>query len=229
VRQLAAVEGEIARLQERRADLAALIMRERAEDYVARQTRKDRPMLKQAVMILVALGLMVGVAEAQTYPLGQALTAQWEGATNEADAAVDHYEIRVDTGAWTPTGQTVPQATYTYAIPQALLTIGTHTVEVRACAGAVCGSSTAPVSVTIARPLPGLPRNPRVVPTPSVATLTIPQAIEKANAYATLILDRPLTAQELNILALRHPPVPPTRETVIALLDATFAEFVVQP
>lgn len=182
--------------------------------------------------ILIGWALVLGmasVAQAQTYPLGQALTAQWEGALNEADAAVDHYEIRVDVGPWTPTGQAVPQATYSYPIPQALLTIGTHTVEVRACAAAVCGSSTAPVSVTITRPLPGLPRNPRVVPTPSGALLTIPQAIDRANAYATLILDRPLTAQELNILAMRHPPVPPTRETVIALLDSVFAEFVVQP
>lgn len=185
-------------------------------------------MRRTMLMVAAILIGLATVAEAQTYPLGQALTAQWEGAVNEVDAAVDHYEVRVDNGAWVNQGQPVPQATYTYAIPQALLTIGGHTVAVRACAGVTCGAEVS-VAITIQRPLPGLPRNPRVVPTPSGALLTIPQAIEKANAYAVLILDRPLTAQELSILSQRHPPVPPTRETVIALLDETFHDFVLQP
>lgn len=179
---------------------------------------------------LIAAALVIAaatVAQAQSFPLGQPLTAQWEGSLNESDAGTDHYEIRLDNGAWVNQGQPVPQATYTYAIPQALLTIGAHTAYVRGCVGGTCGAE-ASVAFSITRPLPGLPRNPRVVPTPSAAVLTIPQAVETAQAYATLILARRLTVNELGWLSMQHPPVPPTRDTVLTLLDDVFAEFVIR-
>ena len=179
---------------------------------------------------LIAAALVVAaatVAQAQSFPLGQPLTAEWEGTLNEADAAVDHYEIRIDLGQWVNNGQTVPRTTYTYAIPQALLTIGAHTAAVRACTGGACGPE-ASVAFSIQRPLPGLPRNPRVVPTPNGAVLNIPQAVETAQAYATLILARRLTVNELGWLSMQHPPVPPTRDTVISLLDDVFDEFVIR-
>jgi len=178
--------------------------------------------------ILIAVWLVVAAvstAQAQTFDLGQPLTVEWAGAVNEAAAGVDVYQVRIDAGAWTASGQTVPQTTYRYAIPQALLTLGDHTASVRACAGTVCGAELS-VAFAITRPLPGLPRNPRILPTPSIAVLTIPQALDRAHAYALLILDRPLTGPELDTLVTRHGAVPPTRESVLRVLDASFAEFV---
>lgn len=179
--------------------------------------------------VVLSCALLVGSAlpAFAQFPLGQPLTVTWDGAANEAEAGVTQYEVRVDAGAWTASGQGVPQASYRYALPQALLTIGAHTVGVRACAGATCGPD-APVTLTITRPLPGLPRNPAVVPTPVVVSLTVPDAINRAHAYALLIFDRLLTPDELALLGTRHGNVPPTRESVLRVLDASFAQFVIR-
>lgn len=181
-----------------------------------------RQMILAAAMVLA----MSATATAQSFTLGQPLTAVWTGAANETDAAVTAYQVRVDTGAWTPSGQSVPQTEYRYAIPQALLTLGAHTISVRACAGATCGTDEAQVSITIGRPLPGRPRTPSVVPSSGQAVLSLPRAVEIANAYATLTVDRNLTGQELSELAKRHGNAPPTRESVFKVLDASFAELV---
>lgn len=179
------------------------------------------------LLMMPVLVLWATTAQAQTYSLGQPLTAEWEGAANEADASVTIYQVRIDAGAWGASGQTVPQATYRYALPPSLLTLGDHTVAVRACAGATCGGELS-AAFTIGRPLPGLPRNPRVLPTPQGAVITIPQAVDRANAYALLILDRVLAPNELGLLSMRHGNVPPTRESVLRVLDASFAELVVR-
>lgn len=179
-------------------------------------------------VVLLALALLASAAQAQTFPLGQPLTVVWGGALNEADAAVDRYEVQVDAEAWVPSGQAVPQTEYRYAIPQNLLTIGDHTITVRACAASSCGPSLL-VAITVGRPIPGLPINPRVVPTPQPMVLTLPQAIDLANAYARLVLFRVLTQGELDYLAGLHGPSPPTRESVLTVLDAAFAPLVIQP
>jgi hypothetical protein len=167
------------------------------------------------------------ITQAQTFTLGQPLTAVWTGAANEADAAVTVYQVRVDSGTWTPSGQTVPQAEYRYSIPQNLLTVGAHTIAIRGCAGTVCGTDEAQVTISVGRPLPGRPRTPSVVPTPSMA-ISFRHAEDIAQAYGFLALDRKLTNQELNGLVVRHGGTPPTRESVFAVLDAAFVELAKQ-
>lgn len=190
-------------------------------------------MRKWLGFIVLALLAAPGLAFAQTptFTLGQPLTAFWLGASNEADAGVDNYQYRVDTGAWTGNGQAVPQAEYTVVLPQALLTIGAHTVAVRACRASVCGAEVS-FAFQIDRPLPGQPRGLGIRPTSSQATLTVPQAIDRANAYGLLILDRYPTSEELGYLAVKYQAtygqLPPNRERVISLLDREFAYLVSQ-
>jgi hypothetical protein len=183
------------------------------------------------LMIVAGMLLVLTAATAQaqqTFDLGAPLSAEWEGAANEAAAGVTEYQVRVDTAAWTASGQAVPQATYRAALTQSLLTLGAHTVSIRACAGVRCGAELS-ASFTIDRPLPGQPRNPRIILTPTTAVLTVPQAVDRANAYALLLLDRTLTQEEMNTLAVRHGPGLPTRESVLRVLDDSFAQFVVRP
>ena len=183
--------------------------------------------MRRVLGLTIGLLARAGPVAAQTYTLGQPLTAVWNGTANEAAEGVDSYQVRVDAGAYTPSGQTVPRAEYRYAIPQALLTIGAHTIAIRACAGTSCGPE-ASVSVTIQRPAPGLPQNPRVVPTPGLV-LSLPRAQALAQAYAWLALERSLTTAELNWLAVQHGPQPPTRESVFRVLDAAYAGLVGAP
>ena len=177
------------------------------------------------LILVAAMVLMAAPAYAQL-TLGQPAVAAWNGAANEADAGVDAYQVRLDADtAWVAAGGSVPRAEYQYQIPQARLTVGSHTVAVRACAGAVCGPELS-AAFTVGRPLPGVPTGLTVRPVPSVAILTTPEAAARANAYALLTIDRYLTASELGWLAARHPPEPPTRDTVLRLMDAAYAELV---
>ena len=185
--------------------------------------------MRRLMMTVAILFGLATAAQAQSFTLGQPLSAAWDPDPNEVSAAVDRYEWQMDADTnWTTAGVTLPQATYLMPLPQARLTLGTHELRMRSCAGTTCSLNPLAVTFDIGRPLPAGPRNPRVVPTPSVAVLTIPQAIDRANAYGLLILDRTLTSQELGYLSMRHPPVPPTRETVIGLLDSVFADFVIR-
>ena len=177
--------------------------------------------MKQISFGIALVALSATGAAAQTYTLGQPLTAVWNGTANEANEGVDSYQVRIDNGVYTANGQGVPQAEYSYALPQPLLTIGAHTVYVRACAGTTCGPDIS-VTFTIQRPAPGLPQNPRVVPTPA-AVLSVPRAEALAQAYAYLALERGLTPTELGWLAVEHGPESPTRESVFRVLDAAYA------
>jgi hypothetical protein len=181
-------------------------------------------------ILILAAAIVFSAATAQAqqnFTLGQPLTAAWLSADNEAAAAVTTYPARLNGVDLPAIAQPIPSAEYRYSLPQALLTVGDHVFSVRACAGTACGPELS-TSFTIGRPLPGAPRNPRIIPTPELAVLTIPQAIDRANAYSLLILDRPLTQGELNTLSMRHGNVPPTRQSVFGVLDASFADFVIR-
>jgi hypothetical protein len=178
----------------------------------------------KAVILTIGLVLLAAVAQAQTFTLGQPLTAVWNPSLNEADAAISVYQVRVDAEPWVGNGQSVPQSEYRYAIPQALLTVGPHSVSVRGCMGGTCGDA-ATITITVARPLPGIPQAPRVVPSQG-APLALDRAIELAQSYAYLALERRLTAPELATIAAQHGPRVPTRESVFAVLDASYAGLV---
>lgn len=174
-------------------------------------------------MLLTIAGLLVAAAaQAQTtFNQGEPLRAVWEAATNEAQAQVNRYEVRLDADA---AGTSVGLA-YSYAIPQARLTVGSHTFRVRACNANECGPDlTVAFSVIVpVPPTPGAPRNGIIQRVP-VAVLTVPQAIEYAQGYALWAMGRYLTPSELGWLSARHPLVPPTRYTVLDVLDAAYAE-----
>lgn len=136
LRQLEALDEEIARLAERRADLAALIMRERAEDFVERAQRKDRPMMRRVVMVMLAVILGAGVAAAQQIPPP---TGPVTFCGVQAPPAADSYTVAVDGGA--PVALTMDAtlnpacpagSTHSFQVAAASFPIGTHQVVVRA-------------------------------------------------------------------------------------------------
>lgn len=196
----------------------------------AKERREVMDRILRASLAALFLVVLASVAGAQTtaIELGTPASALWNGPTNETAAGVDNYQVRWNGGTWAPAGVTVPAAEYRFPIPLSWLVLGTHTIEVRACAGSTCGVDVAGVTFQVVRPLPGRPRNERVVPVPVNLALTIPQAIDRAHAYGLLILNRRLSDGELGILAARHPPTAPTWVTVTRLLDEAFAEFVVR-
>jgi hypothetical protein len=156
------------------------------------------------------------------FPLGTPLMATWQASDNEAAAGVNSYQIRMDADvAYVNLGMA-----YSYQLPQARLTLGGHSVYVRACADQACSPDLS-VAFTVARPLPNPPRNGNVVPG-QVANLTLPEAIQKANAFAYWTIDRYLTQDELEWLATRHPNVPPTRLTIQALMEQAYSALVSQ-
>lgn len=177
-------------------------------------------MRQTCIGLVLVLGLATA-AQAQTFNQGEPLRAVWEATTNEAAAQVNRYEVRLDAD----TAGTSVGLAYSYAIPQARLTVGAHTFRVRACNTNECGPDlTVTFSVIVpVPPTPGAPRNGIIQRVP-VAVLTVPQAIEYAQSYALWAMGRYLTPSELGWLSARHPLVPPTRYTVLDVLDAAYAE-----
>lgn len=172
-----------------------------------------------AIGLLVVLGV-AAAAQAQSYEQGTPLMAAWQAPDNEAAAQVTRYEVRLDADAFAAIGMA-----YAYTLPQARLTLGSHTFHVRACNSAACGAELS-VAFSIVPPVPPTPNAPRngVIQRVPVAVLEVPQAIEYAQAYARWAIGRYLTPTELGWLAARHPAVPPTRYTILDLMDAAYAE-----
>lgn len=165
------------------------------------------------------------VTEMQTPPqftLGTPLHIRWNGAANETASATNAYQVAIDADTnFVPTGVSVPLPEYTWPIPQARLTLGAHTIRVRACSGATCGPSL-DVAFEITRPLPGMPRNGVVEPVPGQASISIPQAIEYVQAYALWAIDRRLTDGELGFVAGYHTAPIPTKASVALALEAVY-------
>lgn len=182
-------------------------------------------MRRKAVWIGLLLLALSSTVEAQTFPSGTSLTVAWDPPIDEATSGVNSYRIRIDAQTF-PANVAIPQATYRWGIPQSLVTVGTHTVGVSACRDAACGPELT-AAFTIEVPLPGMPRAPGdgggvIRPTPTAA-LTVPQAIEYVNAYALWAIDRPTTPAELSWLATRHPAEPPTKYSILRLMDEAYA------
>jgi hypothetical protein len=191
--------------------------------------------MRTAIFFVLALAIGVVTAFAQTPPvfrLGQPLTAQWGPSEDEAITLVDGHQYQMDTDTvWVNVGQAPPKALYTAAIPQARLTVGSHTYRVRACRGVttttpVCGL---PLSgdFVIDRPVPGVPKVPTdgvIVPTTPVAAITIPDAIKLADAYALWTINRTLDTAELSWLGARHGQRPFTKPALLITLDEAYAE-----
>lgn len=183
--------------------------------------------MKRFAILAVILAMPV-VASAQTsFPLGQPLVAFWSPVTNEAASQVNRYEWKLDGGTFASNGQSVPRAEYTQALPQASLTLGSHSVTVRACNSTVCGPETAFATFTVVAPIP----TPGAVPgggvRPAVAVvLNTNRGVDYAQARALWLVDRALTRGELDSLALRHPNAPLTKESIASIMDEAFAELV---
>lgn len=134
------------------------------------------------VMFVLAL-LVSSVASAQTrVPFGSNPSLAWDPPTNEraADILVDNYQVNQDGGAFVNAGVTVPSASYTFAIPAAWRTVGTHTLSVKACRGTVCGT---PLTVQYIQDpqmqTPGMPTNPRIVVPPGAVGVAVNGTINR--------------------------------------------------
>lgn len=176
--------------------------------------------MRQIVIGLLIVAAAASPAAAQSFEQGTPLMATWLAADNETAAQVTRYEARLDADAFAPIGMV-----YTYLLPQTRLTLGSHTFRVRACNTAACGAELA-VTFSIIPPVPPTPNAPRngVIQRVPVAALAFPDAVEYAQSYARWAIGRYLTPTELGWLAARHPAVPPTRYTILDLMDAAYAE-----
>lgn len=151
----------------------------------------------------VLLRVGAEMQEPTTVPIGASVRATWDAAPDEALHEVSRYEWRVDDGVWQDSGLAVRQAVYSGLIPQAFVTRGTRNLQVRACNEIGCGPTIATTFI-VTLPLPNAPRNLRTEPGP-VAALSVPQAIDRANAYALWHIDRELTPPELAWVAAQWP------------------------
>jgi hypothetical protein len=188
-----------------------------------------------AILLAIVLSVLPASAQVQTYTLGQPLTATWNPVDNEADSATTVYQLQVGlTGTWTSTPQPVPQPSYRYNIPQALLILGNHNIGVRACRPnpdiptvLQCGAESERLEFRIQRPMPGRVPRPGIGPTPPAAQLTIPQALDLVvNPYAILMLGRVPTPTEYGWLAQRHGNKPLHKYDILNTMDEGYALFV---
>lgn len=108
---------------------------------------------------LTALLFAVAPAAAQT-----PVTTANQYAVDQSDYAnVTRFEIRVDTGAWVDVGK--PAATgaaNTVTVPLPAMTVGPHTITIRACNAAGCSAASTGVNVVMVA-IPQVPGNPRIV------------------------------------------------------------------
>jgi hypothetical protein len=175
--------------------------------------------------ILVLAMLLTAAPALAQFPLGIPLAAVWTAPDNEAATQVTHYQIVFDNDPlWSDSGNAVPLPEYRYQLPAARLTAGTHQIQVRACAWYQCGD-VLQIVFSVGVPVPGIPRNGTIRPGDLVA-LNERQAVDVANAYATLAIRRPLTRAELEMLGIRHGPGPWTMLSLLNLLDGAYAEWV---
>lgn len=132
--------------------------------------------------LLTALILFLTAAPVlaqQTFTIGTPLTSFWTAAPNELATQVDHYEVRLDAPGtnpedtvWVHTMQSVPQAEYTFPLPQPRLNApGAYVISLRACRATTCtpDNDLAVVNFSMTLGVPGRPGAPGVRPTPSVA------------------------------------------------------------
>jgi hypothetical protein len=181
----------------------------------------------RSVMLAVVLvfGLVsVAAAQAPSYPLGAPLVAHWNASPDEVTAGVQRYELRLDGGAFAAAGQSLPRSEYSAPLVQAALTVGQHTLAVRACNAAGCGVET-PFVFIVVQPVPGPVPGVGVRPGQPLA-VNFNQAQDYARSWAYLVIDRYPTKQEMDGLVVRHGGAPLTKEAVIATMTAAYTELV---
>jgi hypothetical protein len=172
---------------------------------------------------LTITGELVSVSEqgVPTFALGSPLTARWDANTDEVTSAVTRYELRFDNGAYAAAGQPMPRASYDSPLAQGLLTVGQHSVEIRACNATGCGVGTGfafAIQMGVPGPVPGVV----VVPVGSVAAIDFNRAQEYARSFAYLFIDRYPTKTEMNALVDRHGSAPLTKDAVIATMVGAY-------
>lgn len=88
------------------------------------------------------------LAQQITIQLGRPVTVYWGPHHWESVSKIDNYQVLMDDDkTWTPTNQTVPKEEYEWIIPQSRLTLGTHTLYLRACSGSNCGKNEDALSI----------------------------------------------------------------------------------
>jgi hypothetical protein len=169
---------------------------------------------------------LVGSSFAQTpsFPLGSPVVAYWSPTTDELTVSVQRYELRLDAGSFAAAGQAIPRPEYSAPLDQASLTVGAHTITLRACNAAGCGVETT-VAFTVVQPVPGPVPGVGVRPGPALA-VNFNQAQDYARSWAYLVIDRYPTKQEMDGLVVRHGGAPLTKEAVIATMTAAYTELV---
>ena len=167
-------------------------------------------------------GTTVEQAGPNSFALGTPLTLFWPPVDNEAATQVSRYEMAIDTGAFAAAGQSIPtRPEYSTQLPQPALTLGDHTLRVRACNVQRCGDAGS-ITVSIVLPVPSTPL-PGVRPSASEA-LREREAIYLANGFAAWALMRDLSRTELELLEIRHANKPLTREALLSTLVAAYNE-----
>lgn len=109
--------------------------------------------------LLLALLALASPAAAQT-----PVTTANHIAFDQSDYAnVTRFEVRVDTGAWVDIGKPAATGTAnTVTTPLPAMTVGPHTLTVRACNAAGCSAASTGINVVMVA-IPQVPANPRVV------------------------------------------------------------------
>jgi hypothetical protein len=181
--------------------------------------------MKFLITLALVLGLSTAAqAQAPSFPLGAPVEAFWPATPDEVTSSVQRYELRLDAGDFAAAGQPIPRAEYTSLLPQASLTIGPHTITIRACNSVGCGKET-PFVFHVVQPVPGAVPGVGVRPGPALA-INFNSAQDYARSWAYLVIDRYPTKQEMDSLVQRHGGAPLTKEAVIETMTKAYAELV---
>jgi len=179
-------------------------------------------MKKITLIILMLLAFSIN-ANAQ-YRLGSPVEATWDYTLADVTAGlVTRFEVRLNSGAWVNTGLPPTATSYVYVLPAIGLTVGTHTVSVRACSAVPeCNLPIAATTITftVISPIPKPPTNFKVQP--GTTLVSNERIFEIVNSYSLIVRAEPIRDNELIQLAQNYKgPIPPTFDAIMDYLDAT--------
>lgn len=185
-----------------------------------------------ALLVVALLSLSAPVAaQPQEFILGTPVLSLWDFTLAAlAIGPVVRFEGQLDATPVVNTGLPPNATSYSYPWPQAALTVGTHTAQIRACSSRGCGPWDAK-TFTVVAPLPPGVINHRLVP--GSTPLSNQEGRRKADAFGELVIGRGLQGPELQYVIehyqLEHPGEPLIQGLLMQTLLNAYAALIGRP